>query len=151
MILKSLFAINPATGLPPFRIYLLRLYYILMIVVLGKDVWTTILTHQEAWDPMRAVGYSLWGTFAVLSIIGLLQPIKMLPIILLNITYKIIWLAIVAYPLWSSGELEGSGAEGLTKSNFIGFLIDLVVIPWIYVFKNFLFSVGRIANSKSRN
>ena len=118
MILKSLFAINPATGLPPFRIYLLRLYYILMIVVLGKDVWTTILTHQEAWEPMRAVGYSLWGTFAVLSIIGLLHPVKMLPIILLNITYKIIWLAIVAYPLWSSGELEGSGAEGLTKSNF---------------------------------
>ena len=92
---------------------------------------------------MRAVGYSLWGTFAVLSIIGLLHPVKMLPIILLNITYKIIWLAIVAYPLWSSGELEGSGAEGLTKSNFTGFMIDLVFIPWVYVFKNFLFSVSR--------
>ena len=44
---------------------------------------------------------------------------------ILNITYKIIWLSIVAYPLWSLNQLEGSGAEGLTRSNFIGFIIKL--------------------------
>tara|TARA_R110002020_G_scaffold218230_2_gene426035 strand:- start:503 stop:862 length:360 start_codon:yes stop_codon:yes gene_type:complete len=109
-----------------------------MISVLGIDVWTVIFTRQEAWEPMAAVGYSLWATFAVLSIIGLIHPVKMLPIILLNITYKIIWLSIVAYPLWSLNQLGGSEAEGLVRSNFIGFIIDLAVIPWIYVFKNYI-------------
>ena len=146
MRLTSLFKVNPATGLSTFRIYLLRLYYILMITVLGIDVWTAIFTHKEAWEPMTAVGYSVWATFAVLSIIGLLHPVKMLPIILLNITYKVIWLSIVAYPLWSLDQLEGSEAEGLTSSNFIGFIIDLLVIPWIYVFKNYIL-IGNRSNS----
>lgn len=138
MKLLKLFKVNPVIGLSTFRIYLLRFYYFLMISVLGIDVWTAIFTQQEAWEPMTAVGYSLWATFSVLSIIGLIHPVKMLPIILLNITYKIIWLSIVAYPLWSLNQLEGSGAEGLTRSNFIGFIIDLAVIPWFYVFKNYI-------------
>tara|TARA_R110002020_G_scaffold97708_1_gene233142 strand:+ start:64043 stop:64396 length:354 start_codon:yes stop_codon:yes gene_type:complete len=117
-----------------------------MISVLGIDVWISIFTNKDLWEPMTAVGYSLWATFAVLSVIGLIHPIKMIPIILLNITYKIIWLSIVAYPLWSINQLEGSNAEGLTKSNFIGFIIDLVIIPWSYVFKNYI-----LISKKSNN
>lgn len=134
----QLFKVNPSIGLSTFRIYLLRFYYFLMISVLGIDVWSAIFTQQESWEPMVAIGYSLWATFAVLSIIGLVHPVKMLPIILLNITYKTIWLSIVALPLWSLNQLEGSVSEGLARSNFIGFIIDLAVIPWIYVFKNYI-------------
>lgn len=138
MKLINFFKVDQTIGLSKFRILLLRFYYVLMISVLGIKVWTEILTHTVLWEPMSAVAYSLWATFAVLSIIGLLHPVKMIPIILLNITYKIIWLAIVAYPLWSTNQLEGSNTEGLTRSNSIGFIIDIFVIPWIYVFKNYI-------------
>ncbi|MCL6220657.1 hypothetical protein [Zunongwangia pacifica] len=138
MKLTNFFKVDPAVGLSKFRISLLRFYYVLMILVLGIDVWTAIFNHMDLWEPMTAVGYSLWATFAVLSIIGLMHPVKMIPIILLNITYKIIWLSIVAYPLWNLNQLEGSDAEGLTKSNFIGFIIDIIIIPWVYVFKNYI-------------
>jgi hypothetical protein len=42
-------------GVRPINIYLLRLLYILMFFVLGKDTWTHILTHQGPWEPMDAV------------------------------------------------------------------------------------------------
>ncbi|MEH6682582.1 MAG: hypothetical protein V7724_18720 [Sediminicola sp.] len=146
MKLPDFFKVDQIIGLSKFRISLLRFYYVLMISVLGIDVWISIFTNKDLWEPMTAVGYSLWATFAVLSVIGLIHPIKMIPIILLNITYKIIWLSIVAYPLWSINQLEGSNAEGLTKSNFIGFIIDLVIIPWSYVFKNYI-----LISKKSNN
>ena len=42
-------------GVRPINIYLLRLLYVLMFFVLGKETWTHILTHQGAWDPTSAV------------------------------------------------------------------------------------------------
>lgn len=33
-------------GVPRINVYLLRLLYILMFFVLGKETWTHILTHQ---------------------------------------------------------------------------------------------------------
>lgn len=146
MKIINFFKVDQTIGLSKFRVSLLRFYYVLMILVLGIDVWTAIFTHKDLWEPMTAVGYSLWATFAALSVIGLVHPIKMIPIILLNITYKIIWLSIVAYPLWSISQLEGSNAEGLTRSNLIGFIIDLIVIPWSYVFKNYV-----LISKKSNN
>ncbi len=32
----------------------------------------------------------------------------MLPILLLEIFYKVLWLLVVAYPLWTAGKLAGS-------------------------------------------
>jgi hypothetical protein len=37
-------------GVRRINIYLLRLVYILMFFVLGKDTWTPILTHQGTWE-----------------------------------------------------------------------------------------------------
>src|SRR5580693_6661162 len=85
-------------GVRPIHIYLLRLLYILMFFVLGKDTWTQILTHKGPWDPTNAVVWCVWTAFATLAGIGIIRPVKMLPIILLEIFYKVLWLVIVAYP-----------------------------------------------------
>ena len=34
------------------------------------------------------------------------------PLVLLEIAYKVMWLILVAYPLWSTNQLAGSLAEG---------------------------------------
>ncbi len=60
----------------------------------------------------------------------------MLPILLLEIFYKALWLLIVAYPLWSTGRLVGSPAEGINTVFFPVFLVALI-IPWGYVFKHY--------------
>ena len=125
-------------GVRRINIYLLRLVYILMFFVLGKDTWTQILTHQGAWEPTHAVAWCVWTAFATLAGLGIIRPLKMLPILLLEIFYKVLWLLIVAYPLWSKGALAGSPAEDISSA-FLWVILPIVVVPWGYVFVTYVY------------
>ena len=61
-----------------------------------------------------------------------------LPILLLEIFYKVLWLIIVAYPLWSKGTLAGSPAEDIT-STFSWVILPIVAVPWGYIFVNYIY------------
>ena len=126
-------------GVRRIHIYLLRLLYILMFFVLGKDTWTHILTHRGPWDPTNAVAWCVWTAFATLAGLGILRPIKMLPIVLLEIFYKVLWLILVAYPLCKSHALWGSPAESITIS-FLWVILPIIAVPWPYAFRTYMFS-----------
>jgi len=118
------------------HIYLLRLVYFLMFFVLGKDVWTKIFTHLGPWESVNAMVWCVWAAFAAMAGLGLFHPLKMLPILLLEIFYKVLWLFIVAYPLWTADKLTGSPAEDMTSA-FLWVLLPVCVIPWGYVFSSY--------------
>jgi hypothetical protein len=126
-------------GVRPINIYLLRVLYVLMFFVLGKETWTHILTHQGVWDPTSAVVWCVWTAFATLAGLGIIRPLKMLPIIFLEIFYKVLWLILVAYPLWSKGVLTGSPAEGITSA-FLWVILPIVVVPWGYAFVTYIYN-----------
>ncbi|MBS1518194.1 MAG: hypothetical protein JSS91_08905 [Bacteroidetes bacterium] len=136
--LRELFNNDGFEGVSKFRFYLLRIYYAVIILLLGIEVWSEVLTHSGIWKPLPAVAYSFWAAFTALSILGILHPLKMIPLLLVQFSYKLIWLIIVAYPLWSADQLTDSSAMGLTSANSIGIIIDIMVIPWTYVFKNYI-------------
>ena len=125
-------------GVRPFNIYLLRLLYVLMFFVLGKDTWTHILTHKGPWDPTGAVVWCVWTAFATLAGLGILRPLKLLPIILLEVFYKVLWLLIVAYPLWAKGTLWTSPAADITGS-FLWVVLPIIALPWGYAFTTYLY------------
>src|SRR5271154_1338102 len=102
-------------GVPTINIYILRLMFFLMIVFLGKASWTHILTFKGSWNPDDAMAWCIWASYSVLAILGIIRPLKMLPIVILEIFYKVLWLIIVAYPLWKSNQLIGSPVEGMTN------------------------------------
>ncbi len=126
----------------PINIYLLRLVFILMFFVLGKTAWTHVLTHRGPWDSNDAIAWCVWTAFASLAGIGIFRPLKMLPILLLEIFYKVLWLAIVAYPLWSTGRLAGSSAES-TTSGFLWVILPIIAVPWGYVFVTYIYTPTR--------
>ena len=128
-------------GVRRINIYLLRLLYSLMFFVLGKDTWTHILTHRGSWEPTDAMVWCVWSGFATLAGLGIIRPLKMLPILLLEIFYKVLWLIIVAYPLWSRNTLTDSPAEGMTSA-FLWVLLPIVAVPWGYVFANYIYRRG---------
>ncbi|MCC3155242.1 hypothetical protein Q3A66_19185 [Hymenobacter sp. BT770] len=134
----SFFKVDPLLGLSRFRISVLRFFYAVIVLLLGVQVWTEIVTHPVAWQPLPAVAFSFWGALSALAILGLVHPLKMLPLLLIQFSYKLIWLIIVAYPLWAANHLVLSQAQGLTKANLIGVVLDLLVIPWGYVFKKYI-------------
>ena len=123
-------------GVRRINIYLLRALYALMFFVLGHTCWTEILTHQGPWEPNEAMAWSVWTGFSLLAGLGMLYPLKMLPILLLEIFYKVLWLVLVAYPLWAESTLAGSAAEGITWV-FFPVLLVVLIIPWGYVVRQY--------------
>jgi hypothetical protein len=85
-----------------FRLYFMRLLYLLNFVFLSLQVWPVIINQVGAWDPVKGVAFSFWAALATLSGLGLRYPLKMLPLFLLQLLYKSIWVIAVALPLWST-------------------------------------------------
>jgi hypothetical protein len=79
----------------------------------------------------------VWGAFACFGLLGMFRTVRMIPLLLFEVTYKAFWLGLVAYPLWSEGKLAGSPAEGLTHA-FLWVILPIVAIPWPYVFRTYL-------------
>lgn len=119
------------------RINILRAVYLLIVVLFGFRIWPTIINPNELWDPLQGVAFSFWGALTLLSILGVWQPLKMLPLLFMQLTYKAIWMLAVGLQLWSAGEIDPVAA-GLMRSNAIGIVIDLLVIPWPYVWSTYI-------------
>ena len=124
-------------GVRPINIYLLRLLFLLVVIFVASDSWSAILKHEGPWDHVRAAAVCMWAAYSVLAIFGLLQPLRWLPLVLFEIFYKVVWLVIVAYPLWSTNQLAGSPAEGMTHA-FLWVILPIVAVPWGYAFRTYL-------------
>lgn len=120
-----------------FRLYLMRAVYLMNFVLMGLDVWPVLLTHSGAWGPAEGAAYSLWAALSLLSVVGLKYPLQMLPLLLFQVAYKIVWLLFVAWPNW-----ESIKSSDLMQVMFIGLVIDLVIIPWAYVFRSYILAKG---------
>jgi hypothetical protein len=136
---KFLFQSNPGRdhGVRRINIHLMRVLYLLMFVFLDMDAWSTILAHSGPWENKEAMVWSVWAAFATLAGLGVLNPLKMLPILFLEIFYKVLWLLLVAYPLWKAGTLWGSPAEGMTDV-FLPVIVVIAIVPWGYAFRTYI-------------
>lgn len=61
----------------------------------------------------------------------------MLPLLLVQMLYKTIWLLAVALPVWKAGKWNQSAHE-LFVACAVGVILDLIVIPWRYVLGNYV-------------
>src|SRR5713226_5869879 len=116
-----------------FRLYLMRLVYLGNFVFLGLNVWPELIKHVGAWDPVKGVAFSFWAALSALSGLGIRYPLKMLPLLLLQLLYKSIWFIAVYMPLRSDGHLTD-----LIKAMGFGVFLALIVIPWPYVLANYV-------------
>jgi len=124
-------------GVRPINIYVLRVFYFLILVFVGSDSWTAIINHEGPWDHVRAVAFCAWATYSTMSVLGLIHPLKMLPIMMFTIGYKTLWLIVVAYPLWRDNALAGSPAEAMTRV-FLWTPVLFIAVPWGYVIRNYV-------------
>lgn len=131
-------------GVRPINIWGLRLFYALMAAFVATDAWSTLLRHEGPWAPMTALAYCVWATYPTLAVLGLLHPLRMLPIMLFTIGYKTLWFIFVAYPLWAKGSLAGSSAEPITNA-FLALPVLMLLVPWGYVWRTYVKLPRRLA------
>lgn len=119
------------------RLYAMRIVFLLTFVGLAPSTWQEIISPGTTLEPFYGVTLSFWAALSALSILGFLYPVKMLPLLLLQLSYKLTWLVGVGLPLWQQGMLEGA-ARDLAMANGIGVILDVLVIPWVYAAKTYL-------------
>jgi len=123
-----------------FRLYFLRATYLLLVIGLGFEIWPAIVNHPASWTLWHGVGCSLLAAVSVLALLGIRYPLRMLPVLFFELTWKSIWLIAIALPLWRANQMDANTA-GTVKDCLVG-IIFLFAIPWPYVVKNYLQNAG---------
>ena len=129
------------------RLYLLRAMYLLMAVGLGITVWPGILVPGDV-SHMGSVVQSMLGALALMSLWGLRYPIRMLPILLFEFAWKVVWVVAFALGPWFSGELDAARQETLFAC-LMGVILVPIVVPWGYVLRHYVRACGDRWSSKS--
>lgn len=119
------------------RLNLLRVLYLMNFLLLGLDAWPTLVSQGGGMDPVRGAAFSFWCALSLLCGLGLRYPLALLPLLLLQFFYKVIWLLAVALPQWS-----GLQSAELTQAMLVGVVLDVIVIPWPHVIRSYVFERG---------
>jgi hypothetical protein len=76
---------------------------------------------------------SVWVAFGLLSILGLRSPLKFSPVLLLQLTYKVVWFIGVILPVLTAGKFPAYAIAYVVF--FAAYIIgDLIAIPFSYIF-----------------
>ena len=80
----------------------------------------------------RVLVGALWTGILVLSILGLFQPLRLSPVLLLQLIYKLVWLAVYVAPRLLRGET--AAVPWAIAGLFAGMVIVWpFIIPWSYL------------------
>lgn len=115
------------------RLYILRAMYLVLVIGLGAMIVPEILSHEPA---SRGVIPSLLGAVWLLAFLGLRYPLEMLPLLMFEFVWKLIWMLAYGLPQWASGQRPPTFADDMF--NIASGAILLVVIPWGYAWRHYV-------------
>ena len=133
------------TDVPLWRLYLLRAAYLIGAVGLGLTVWPKILHGAPIINLHQGVVRAMLAALALLCVLGLRNPLRMLPLLFFELAWKAIWLGAVAYPAWAGGRMDADTLE--TAKEALPVVIVLFLIPWRYVVSSDFFGADRWAGA----
>jgi len=116
-----------------FRVNLLRAVYLLIGVGLALNIWPQLGRPQEL---MQGVVTCMLAVVAVLALVGVRHPLRMLPILIWEMLWKTLWVLLVAWPAWRAGTMD----EGIAATLFacaVGAVVPLT-LPWTYVWRRYV-------------
>ncbi|HET7230777.1 MAG TPA: hypothetical protein VFJ16_12285 [Longimicrobium sp.] len=123
------------------RLYVLRGTYLLIALLMGLQIWPLILRHPTDVEHMKGVVRAMLGAITLLSLLGVRYPLKMLPLLFIELAWKTIWVLSFGLPLWSAGRLDADTAETM-KACLMGVVIFPLAIPWGYVWRHYIAAPG---------
>lgn len=128
------------TEVSPLRLWIMRAMYLVMAAGIGLTIWPLILGHGPEVPRMTGVAWALLGTIGLLALVGLRHPLRMLPLLLVELTWKIVWLAAFALPRWLDGTIDDAMRTTIFETSLGAVL--LLVIPWGYVWHHYVTAPG---------
>lgn len=132
----------PATAgeLTSRRLNVLRIGYAFMGVGLAIVKWPILFQNVRDLPVMEGVVACLLTAMSLLAFLGLRYPVRMLPILLFEVIWKVIWIAAVAIPHLVSDDMSAETSDMLFSCSFV--VVILAVIPWRYVWNHYVRTPG---------
>jgi hypothetical protein len=127
--------------LPLYRLYVLRASYLLLGLAQGSKTWPAILHHARPWDFWHGVGMSFFGALTLLGLLGVRYPVRMMPLLIFEFTWKLIWVLAAWLPPYLGHTLDPDIADSFLGI-FLGVVIVPLVLPWGYLWKTYVTTPG---------
>jgi hypothetical protein len=121
------------------RLRLLRAGYLLIGVGLALVKWP-LLPNAASLPLYDGVTLCMLTAMSLLAFLGLRYPVKLLPVLLFESAWKLLWLALVALPKATAGNLDPATTETLLDCSLV--VVILAVTPWPYVWRNYVRATG---------
>ncbi|WP_329000185.1 hypothetical protein OHA18_37840 [Kribbella sp. NBC_00709] len=134
---------RPATRtpeLPVRRLNVMRFGYAFMGVGLVIVKWPVLIRDAQSLPVMEGVVVCLLTAMSLLAFLGLRYPLRMLPILLFEVIWKVLWIATIAVPHLVSHDLNTEGRQLLFNCSFV--VVIIAVIPWRYAWKAYVRTPG---------
>jgi hypothetical protein len=122
------------------RLNLMRAGYAFLGVGLAIVRWPLFVRDVSTLPLMDGVVTCLLTAMSLLALLGLRYPARMLPILLFEVAWKVIWIAAVAMPQLISGEMDAATRGVLFNCSFV--VIIIAVIPWRYAWRRYVRTPG---------
>ena len=132
-------ASTTAADLSLARLHLMRGGYLFMGVGLVLVKWP-LLPHASALPLFEGVTLCLLAAMSLLAFLGVRYPVKLLPVLLFESAWKLLWLPLVALPKAAAGDLVGATADVAINCSLV--VVILAVTPWRYVWSTYLRAPG---------
>lgn len=126
-------------GLSLTRLHLMRAGYLLMGVGLVLVKWP-LLPGADTLPLYEGVTLCLLTAMSLLAFFGLRHPVKLLPVLLFESAWKLLWLALVALPKALAGSLGTATTEIMVNCSLV--VVILAVTPWRYVWETYVRAAG---------
>ena len=121
-------------SLPTWRLNLMRVGYLVMGVGLVITKWPEFLAH-EPWELMHGTVLAMLVAMSVLALVGLRFPQQMLPVLLFEVGWKVLWLGAVALAALAAVVAAVSwGGDGLVAALVAGLLVQVSLVAYESVF-----------------
>ncbi|WP_127500996.1 hypothetical protein [Actinoplanes solisilvae] len=122
------------------RLYALRFGYSLLAFGLAIETWPVVVHHDASWTGTESLVYCMLAALSLLAFVGLRHPVTMLPLLLFESAWKLIWLIAVALPAWLSDSMDDE-TWGYTASCLL-VVIFLAVVPWPHVIRHYVLATA---------
>jgi len=126
-------------GLSTTRLDLMRAGYLLMAVGLAITKWPMLL-QASTMPVMDGVVTAMLSAMAVLAFVGLRHPTAMLPLLVFESAWKVLWFVAIGIPVLAAGTADPQFGRIFASIALV--VVILAVTPWDHVWARYVQAPG---------
>lgn len=128
-----------AEALSTRRLNAMRAGYLLMFVGLVLVKWP-LLPQARTLPLFEGVTLCLLTAMSLLAFFGVRQPTRMLPVLVFESVWKVLWLSLVALPRALAGTVDDAMSQVIVNCSVV--VVVIAVVPWGHVWRTFVADRG---------